>query len=63
MVSKPGRVRVYKVSVLQDIQIIRDKQELELNLPNDHLSGESLSHYDATTTGEGETPSVQLTRS
>lgn len=61
MVSKPGRVLVYKVSVLQDIQIIGDKQELGLNLPICHLSEESLSHCDATTAEEGETPSVQLT--
>lgn len=61
MVSKPGRVLVYKVSVLQDIQIIRDKQQLGLNLPIYHLSEKSLSHHDATAMEEGETPPVQLT--
>lgn len=61
MVSKPGRVLVYKVSVLQDIQIIGDKQELGLILPICLLSEESLSHYNATIVEEGETPSVQLT--
>lgn len=61
MVSKPAPVLVYKVSVLQDIHVVRDKQELGLNLPNCHLSGESLSHCDTTTAEGGETPPVQLT--
>lgn len=61
MASKPGHVLVYKVSVLQDTQIIGDKHELGLNLPICHLSEESLSHYDAITREEGETPPVQLT--
>lgn len=49
MVSKPAPALVYKVSVLQDIQVVRDKQELGLNLPICHLSAESLSHWDAAT--------------
>lgn len=49
VVSKPAPVLAYKVSVLQDIEVVRDKQELGLNLPICHLSGESLSHWGATT--------------
>lgn len=61
MVSKPGCMLVYKVSVLQDIQITGDNQELGLNVPICHLSEKSLSHYDATTVEECETLLVQLT--
>lgn len=62
VISKTAHVLVCRVSVLQDIQIVRDKQELGLIFPICHLSEESLSHHNATTAKEGEAPSVQLTQ-